>query len=183
MTSTNIPAPGYGTVAKSLHWLVVILLVTQFTLGWTMPHVGKNTLPVGLIFWHVTVGMLLLAVIAVRFGWRLVHPVAPYPGLPRWQTWIASALHGLLYTAVVAQILMGWANGSARAWHVDILGVAPMPWIVPAASPLGMDLGDIHDDFAWVLLALIGLHVAAALYHYVVRRDGVLQRMLPGSGD
>ncbi len=180
---TNAPSPGYGAVAKSLHWLVVILLVAQYIVGWTMPHVGRNTLPVGLIFWHVTIGMTLLAVIVLRFGWKLIHPVAPYPGLPRWQNRLASALHGILYLALVAHILMGWANASARAWNVDILGILPMPWIMPAASRTGMALGDIHNTFAWTLLALIVLHVAAALYHYVVRRDRVLQRMLPGSGD
>jgi cytochrome b561 len=63
-------APGYGAVAKSLHWIIVILVLVQYTLGWTKPNVGGKTLPVGLIFWHVSVGMLLLAVISVacRFG-------------------------------------------------------------------------------------------------------------------
>jgi cytochrome b561 len=173
-------AAGYDAVAKSLHWLVVALLVAQFTLGWTMPHVGKNTLPVGLIFWHVSIGMTLLAVVLLRLVWRLAHRVRPYPGLPMWQHWTASVTHGLLYVAIFVQILLGWANASARAWHVDIYAILPMPWLVPDASPLGMSAGDLHDDFAWVLVALIGLHVAAALYHYVVMRDRVLQRMLPG---
>jgi len=57
-----------------------------------------------------------------------------------------------------------------------------MPWIVPAASRVGMSAGDIHDDFAFVLLGLIGLQVAAALYHHFVLYDGVLRRMLRGTG-
>jgi cytochrome b561 len=169
-------------VAKSLHWLVAVLLLAQFTLGWTMPHVGGKTLPVGLIFWHVSVGMLLLAVILGRFGWRLAHPVPLLGGVPVWQNWTARVTHVLLYAAVFVQILLGWANAAARAWTVDIFGLAPLPWIVPAKSPLGMAAGDIHDDFAFVLLALIALHVVAALYHYFVLRDSVLRRMLPGVG-
>jgi len=175
-------APGYGAAAKSLHWLVVVLLLAQFTLGWTMPHVGGKTLPVGLIFWHVSIGMLLLAVLLARLVWRLVHPVPLLGGVPPWQNWTARVTHVLLYATVFVQILLGWANAAARAWKVDIFGLAPLPWIVPAKSPIGMTAGDIHDDFAFVLLGLITLHVAAALYHHFVLRDRVLWRMLPDAG-
>jgi cytochrome b561 len=175
-------ASGYGAVGKSLHWLIAVLLLAQYTLGWTMPHIGKTTLPVGLIFWHVSVGALLLAVMLLRLVWRLAHPVPLLGGVPIWQNWTARATHVLLYAALLVQVLLGWANASARAWKVDILAVVPMPWIVPAASRIGMTAGDIHDDFAFVLLGLIVLHVAAALYHHLVLRDRVLRRMLPGAG-
>lgn len=175
-------APGYGAVAKSLHWLIVVLLLTQYALGWTMPNVGRTTLPVGLIFWHVSVGMLLLAVMLLRLAWRLAHPVPLLGGVPMWQNWTARVTHVLLYAALFGQVLLGWANASARAWTVEILAIVPMPRILPAASPVGMAAGDIHDDFAFVLLGLIVLHVAAALYHHFVLRDRVLIRMLPGIG-
>jgi cytochrome b561 len=174
-------APGYGAVAKSLHWLVVVLLVAQYTLGWTMPHVSKSSLPVGLIFWHVSVGMLLLAVVLFRLGWRLAHPVASLGGVPLWQHWIAEVTHILLYIALFIQIFLGWANASARAWKIDIFGAVPMLWIVPASSPVGMTIGTIHDNFAIVLLGLIALHAAAALYHHFVLHDRVLLRMLSGA--
>jgi cytochrome b561 len=175
-------APGYGTVAKSLHWLVVVLLMVQYTLGWTMPNVDRSTLPVGLIFWHVSVGMLLLMVVLFRLGWRLRHPVPLLGGVPMWQHWITEVTHILLYAALFVQILLGWANASARAWKIDIFGAVPMLWIVPAASPVGMTVGDIHDYFAFVLLGLIALHAAVALYHHFVLHDRVLLRMLPGPG-
>jgi cytochrome b561 len=174
--------PGYGAVAKGLHWLVVTLLVVQYTLGWTMPNVGRNTLPVGLIFWHASVGMLILALVLFRLAWRLAHPVALLGGVPMWQHWTARVTHVLLYAALLVQILLGWANASARGWKLDIFGAVPMPWIMPAASPVGNAAGDIHDDFAFVLLGLIALHVAAALYHHFVLHDRVLRRMLPGTG-
>jgi len=174
-------APGYDAVAKSLHWLVVALLVIQYILGWTLPHIGKDTLPVGIIFWHVSVGMLILAVVVVRLGWRIAHRVAPAAGLAPWEHWTASATHALLYIGLFVQVALGWANASARAWKIDLFAAVPMPWIVPAASPIGMASANLHDDFAIVLLVLIGLHVAAALYHYFIRRDRVLQRMLPGT--
>ena len=82
MKHENADAPGYGAVAKSLHWLVVALVTAQFALGWTMPHIGRNTLPVGLIFWHGSIGMLLLAVVLVGLAWRFAHPVALLGGVP-----------------------------------------------------------------------------------------------------
>jgi cytochrome b561 len=173
----------YDAVAKTLHWLVAALVTAQFTLGWTMPPIGRNTLPVGLIFWHASIGMLLLAVVLIRLAWRFAHPVALLGGVPVWQNWIARVTHGLLYAALVVQLLLGWANASARAWKLDLFGAVPMPWILPAASPVGMKSGDIHNIFAWVVLGLIALHVAAALYHHFVLRDRVLRRMLPMAGD
>ena len=181
MRQGRVGAPGYGAVSKSLHWLIVLLLVVQYALGWTMPDVGKNTLPAGLIFWHVSVGMLLLAVMLFRFVWRVAHPVPLLGGVPMWQHWTARVTHVLLYAAVFVQLLLGWANASSRAWKVDIFAVVPMPWIVPAASPAGMAAGDLHNNFAFVLLGLIVLHVVAALYHHFVLHDRVLRRMLPGA--
>jgi cytochrome b561 len=178
----NSGATGYGAVAKAVHWLVVTLLVAQYVLGWVMPHVRRDTLPDGLIFWHVSIGMLLLAIVLFRFAWRLARPVPLLDSVPLWQRRAAQTMHILLYTALLVQLLLGWANASARGWKLDMFGALPMPWMMPATSPLGMKSGDIHDDFAFVLLGLVVLHVAAALYHRVVLRDGVLQRMLPGSG-
>lgn len=169
---------GYGRVAKVLHWLVAVLLAAQFALGWVMPDVHRGTKPEGLIFWHVSIGMLLLAVVVIRFVWRLVEPVPLLTGgMPPWQVAVARLTHWLLYAVLVVQLVLGWANASARGWVVDLFGVVPMPWIMPSGSRAGMQAGDIHGTVAWVVLALVGLHVAAALYHQFIRRDNLLQRM------
>jgi cytochrome b561 len=62
---------------------------------------------------------------------------------------------------------------------VAVLGLVPLPPLAATGSRIGMEAGDIHSIVGWCLLALVGLHVAAALYHRVIRRDQVLQRMLP----
>jgi len=74
---------------------------------------------------------------------------------------------------------LGWANASARGFTVTIFGMMPLPAIMPEGSRVGMAMGDIHSLIGWCLLALIALHVVAALYHRLIRRDQVLQRMLP----
>ena len=86
----------YGTTAKSLHWAIVTLLVAQYAIGWLMPdvHAGPPGVP---MIWHISIGMVILALILARFVWRLTHPVAPESSLPAWQrmTYGWSVLHCL----------------------------------------------------------------------------------------
>lgn len=170
--------PGYDGVAKLLHWLVVVLIAAQFVIGWTMPDIHKGTLPDGLIAWHLGVGATLIAAVVLRIVWRLTHRPVPVVLSP-FHNFVSHVTHGLLYLALVVVPVLGWANASSRGWSVRLFGVLPYPAISSVGSPVGHEMGDIHGYLAWVLLALIGLHVLGALFHRFVLRDQVLQRMLP----
>ena len=103
--------------------------------------------------------------------------------LPAWQRISAESLHWLLYGLVFATTLSGWFYASMRGWSITAFGVLPLPALVAEGSPLGHRLGELHSDWMiWLLLAAIGLHAAAALLHFFVYRDRVMQRMLPGAG-
>ncbi|WP_211622989.1 cytochrome b [Paraburkholderia domus] len=169
---------GYDGTAKFLHWLVVLLLAAQFVIGWTMPGIHKGTRPDGLIAWHLGVGAALIAAVVVRIVWRLTHRPAP-ASLSPFLSVVSHVTHGLLYLALLAVPLLGWANASSRGWSVKLLGVLPYPSISGVGSPVGHAMGDIHGYLAWVLFALIALHIAAALFHRFVLKDQTLQRMLP----
>ncbi len=172
--------PGYGAVAKALHWTIVLLIVIQFTLGLLMPHVGRGVQPVGLIGLHVSFGALTLAVALVRLAWRLAHPVPlETDNVPAWQVRVAAVTHMLLYALLVAVPVLGWINGATRGWTPMLFGVIPLPQIVATQSPFGRAVGEYHNLSAWVLLGVVGLHLLATLYHQLVLRDRVLQRMLP----
>jgi cytochrome b561 len=180
MTMSHADAPAYGPVAKLLHWLVVMLLVVQFIIAWTMPPIHRGTTPETLISLHLSLGVVILPVIALRVVWRLTHPAPAEPGdMPVWQRLVARATHGLLYAILVALPLLGWANASARGWSVTLFNILPLPPLAPTDSAIGHAMGDIHSTLATILLIVTGLHVAAVLYHAVLRGDGVLQRMLP----
>jgi cytochrome b561 len=73
--------------------------------------------------------------------------------------------------------LLGWANASSRGWTVSLFGVIPLPALAATGSTLGHAMGDVHQVVAWALLGLVGLHIAAAVFHHFVLRDGVLRRM------
>jgi cytochrome b561 len=100
--------------------------------------------------------------------------------IPPWEQTLARAAHWLLYALLLVLPILGWAAASARNWTVRVFDLLTLPQLVPTDAKIGFTAGDIHVALSYVLLGLIGLHVAAALYHYFVRRDRVLQRMLPG---
>jgi cytochrome b561 len=173
-------AHGYDPVAKTLHWLVFVLVVAQFVVAIAIPDIGRNTVPGTLINLHMSFGLTILAVVVVRWLWRIGHPIPPAtPDMPTWERAIARVVHPTLYVLLVVSPVLGWMNASARDWKIVVFGLFPLPHLVVARSAIGRQAGDVHMFLAWVLLALIGLHVAAALYHGFIRRDSVLQRMLP----
>jgi cytochrome b561 len=173
-------ARSYGRTAKVLHWLVFVLVAAQFIVAITMPDIGRGTKPDTLINLHMSLGFTIVAVIALRWVWRMGHPVPLVTAdVPLWEQTVARITHRLLYGLLFVNPFLGWANASARDWDIVMFGKA-LPHLVAAQSRFGRVAGDVHVWLAWSLLALIGLHVAAALYHHFVRHDGVLQRMLPG---
>lgn len=175
------PADQYGSVAKSLHWLIVALVLMQFVVSWLMPDIGRNTPPSTLINLHFSLGVLILVVMLVRFVHRLSEPVrVSMPDSPAWERWTAETLHRLFYFVLLVGPFLGWASASAHELPVTLFGLFTLPNIAAPHARWALTAGDIHKVGMWTLLALIGLHAAGALYHYFVRHDGVLQRILPG---
>ncbi len=173
----------YNAVAKVLHWLVVVLLIVQFAVAWTMPDVHRDTKPVDLIAWHLSVGMTILLVMAVRLAWRARSTVPPPPAdLSAPLRAVSRITHFLLYGLLFVLPILGWINANARGWTVRLFGMIPMPSLVSSGSGWGHDMGDVHQIVAWILLATAGLHVAGALYHQFILKDATLARMLPGRG-
>jgi cytochrome b561 len=170
----------YSGTAKALHWLVVLLLAIQFTTAFLLPHIGRNTPPSDVIDAHFSVGVLILVVMAARFAYRLTHPVpleakdaAPL------ERFVARTAHRLIYLILLVSPILGWASASAHSLPVNLFGIVTLPAIAAPGAGWGHTAGDIHATAMWVLLCLVGLHAAAALYHHIVRHDGTLRRMLP----
>ena len=175
--------PGYGITAKVLHWLIFALLAVQYAIGSIMPHIGRRTLDEGWVAWHFIVGAAILFFIVIRLVWRLLHPVPALPTLTKRERVLSGITHWGLYALVLVMTLLGWAATNARGWEVPFFGIINLPHIAPNGSSWGHEAGDIHDVLVYVLLGLIALHVAGALYHYYVKRDGVVARMLFSSAD
>jgi cytochrome b561 len=172
---------GYDGVAKTFHWLVVAMLVVQYSvalvLGWFLPKSAEDSLAT----WHFSMGSSILVVMLARLAWRLTHTPPPPPkdlstGLRMLSRWT----HLAFYAVLIVLPVLGWAAASADGARVSLAGLIPLPLLVPKGDPFGKAMQTMHPTIAISLLAVIALHVAGALYHALVKRDGVIQRMLPG---
>jgi cytochrome b561 len=172
---------GYSSAAKTLHWLVVALLFCQYSIAWTMPHIGRDTKPDRMINLHFSFGVLILLVIAIRLAWRWTHrDPGPPTGLPPWAVRSSRAIHYLLYLLLALLPLLGWINASFRGFDVSFFGLLRLPQLIAARAPGFAWTGDVHSLLSnYLLPPLAALHIAAALYHRLIRKDRVLQRMLP----
>ncbi len=169
----------YGTVSMALHWGVAALIAAQFTVGLIMPEIHRGTKVEFWIGLHLSLGALIILLVLCRIAWRAFHPAPALTTLPTWQRMASHATHHSLYALLLVAPVLGWANASSRGWDASLFGILPLPRLVGEGSKIGNEMGDIHVVAVYTMLALIALHVAAALYHYFVVRDQVLQRMLP----
>ena len=171
----------YGTTAKVFHWLVVALLALQFPIGWFMPDVHSGP-PGRAMTVHISFGITLLALIVLRFVWRLTHPVAPESSLPALQRVSSEAVHWLLYALVLATTMTGWLFASFRGWSVSYFYLVSLPMLAEKSANGVHVIDGWHQIAEWALLVAIAVHVGAALAHVFIYRDRIMERMLPGGG-
>ncbi|MBN8987807.1 MAG: cytochrome b [Rhizobiales bacterium] len=170
----------YGITAKLFHWLIVALLMVQYPIGWLMPDLHRNMKPGAPMSFHISFGISILMLMVLRFVWRLTHPVAPESSMPPWQRLSSEVVHWLLYALVLATTVTGWLFASFRGWSVSFFYLLPMPMLSSENAAAGKVIDGLHQASEWALLAVIGIHVAAALAHIFFYRDRIMQRMLPG---
>ncbi|MGN8545638.1 cytochrome b [Bradyrhizobium sp. 13971] len=169
----------YGATAKLLHWMIVVLLAVQYPIGWLMPDIHRGQAPGAAMTFHISLGIVILGLIVLRFVWRLTHPVAPESSLPPWQRRSSEAVHWMLYVLVLATTVSGWLFASFRGWSVSFFYMMPLPMLASDNAAAGKAIDGLHQAAEWSLLVLIGLHVTTALVHLLIYRDRIMQRMLP----
>jgi cytochrome b561 len=176
---TRMRAQAYGGTAKLLHWLIAALLAVQFVTAAVMPHISSKTTPTTSIDLHFSFGLVILAVMALRFVQRMANPVAIQANDAAWERTLARVTHGAFYAFVLVGPFLGWASASSRRLPVTLFGLVTLPDLAAPRARWAHTAGDIHTWMMWTLLGLIGLHVAAVLYHQLVRHDDLLRRMMP----
>lgn len=171
----------YSKPAILLHWAVALLILAAFALGWIMTDIpGITPTKLKYFSWHKWIGVTVLGMAALRLLWRLAHRPPAYPAsMPAWQKKAAGALHGALYVLMFVVPLSGYFYSLAAGVPVVYLGVLPLPVLIDTNPELKPVLKDVHEVLTTVLLAIVCIHVAAALKHHFIDRDGVLKRMLP----
>lgn len=168
----------YGATAKLFHWTIVALLVAQYLIGWLMPDIHPGVEPGAAMTFHVSVGLVIMVLILLRFAWRLTHPVAPESSLPAWQRATSELVHWMLYVMVLLTTLTGWLFASFRGWSISFFYLLPFPMLSSGNQAAGKSIDGLHQAAEWMLLLLVVAHVAAAMVHLFYYRDRVMSRML-----
>lgn len=177
-------AQRYSIPAIVLHWLVAGLIIATFPLGLFMSDMALSPRKLQLYSYHKWIGIVILLLVVLRLLWRITHrPPAPLAGMPRWQENSAHAVHLVLYGLMLAVPLSGWLMSSALGFQVVLFGVLPLPDLIAANKTTGHELKIVHEWLNYSLLAMVALHVGAALHHHFILRDGTLRRMSWNRGE
>jgi cytochrome b561 len=170
-------AARYGRPAVALHWLLAAGLVATFLVGLQASDMPVSPQRIRWINYHKWCGITILALSALRLLWRLGHRPPPMPAMSRLQHHAAQWTHRVLYLCFFAVPLVGWAYSCAAGFHVVYLGLLRLPDLVSKDKALADVLKQVHFTLAWTLAVLVGLHVAAALKHHFLDKNGLLWRM------
>jgi len=179
----------YSKTARWLHWAIAVLVALMLAGGFLMDQVPEDNaaLRVMVFNWHKTFGLLILVLSIVRLVWRLMHKPPPLPaGIARPVRLLSKFVHVLFYGFMIGMPLVGWAIISTSRFPSKLFNALPLPKLPILRDFKGDERANIHDLFeeiheilAFMAIALILLHIAAAIKHH--RKDGVfMTRMLPG---
>jgi len=167
----------FTPLQRLLHWLIAVCILAMLFIGVGMvTTVTPKFLP--LIAIHKSLGVAILALAVVRLAVRLRCGAPALPAdLPMPMKLAAQLSHYALYALMIGMPLLGWAMLSAAAYPVVVFGSMHLPAILPQSDSLHSLLWDAHFYLAFAFFGLVLLHVAAALFHALVRRDGVFETM------
>ena len=175
---TDIFPGRYTLVARLLHWIIALLVLWQAFSG-----IGHEFMPreqsqyvMGL---HISVGITILALSLLRWAWRLTHTPPPLPPMPSWQVKLAHVVHWTFYALLILLPLTGWIFTSAGPFPIQWFGLFDWPKLpVMRDDPIAVAAHIGHVVLGLLMVALVLLHVGAALYHQFGRKDGLIRRML-----
>lgn len=169
----------YSLIARSIHWLTALLVLSMVPAGLIMIRISGGPLQNQLFDFHRSVGVVLMILTVIRLAYRLTHPPAPLPAdIPPVQQLAAKATHVFLYLFLLVNPFIGWVATSAYGASISVFGVFTMPAIVAKDRALAEQLFAVHEILGLLFTAVVLMHIAAALYHGIIRRDGVLSRMV-----
>jgi cytochrome b561 len=172
----------WGSLSRGFHWVLGIAIIGMIAYGWWMNHFPARPDRFFYRSIHADIGYVVLLLTVIRLIWRGVNPTPALPAdMPSWQRIGGRVTHVLLYLVTILTAMLGWAMSGARPPNQNYASWFGLFNIPQFTSPDKVAAGayeDRHILFAYVLLALIVLHVAAAVWHHFIRRDRVAMRMV-----
>ena len=165
-----------------VHWLTVLLIIAAYVLATILEDMTLSPQKLKLYSWHKWIGITVLFLLPLRLLFRFLDPLDHRASLTALEVKASAAVHGVIYLLLIAVPMFGWLHSSAAGFPVVWLGVLPLPDLVGKDKALAEVFKELHEGSVNLLIALVVMHAAAALYHHHIRRDGVLARMVPWLG-
>ena len=177
-TSSN-----WGSLSRAFHWVLGIAIIGMLAYGWWMNHFPARPDRFFHRSIHADIGYLVLLLTVIRLVWRGVNPTPALPqDMTRWQRILARVSQSALYAVTILVAMLGWAHSGARSPdYSGWFGLFHVPQITSPDKAAAAAYEERHIFFAYVLLALIVLHLVAALWHHFIKRDRVAARMVDGA--
>jgi len=170
----------YNRLQITLHWLMALMIIGGLVMGLVIEDMPLSPLKLKMLSWHKWNGITVLWLALLRLGVRHLSGAPGLPAsMPGWQKLAAEWGHRMLYLLMLLIPLSGWLMSSAKGFPVKYFGVLPLPDFVSPDKALAELIKPWHEIAAFGLAALVALHVAAALKHQFIDRDGLLDRMRP----
>lgn len=177
---TNTESKSYGTVTRLFHWVTALVLFGQIPTGIAMTSEAIPSLNDALFILHKGMGSVFLVLVFARVVWKLTHPVqALLPQTPILQRRIASLTHGFLYVLLVVLPISGYIRTIGDGYPIELLDAMNIPPLLSGIPEIARQMLVLHKFSAYLLTALIAVHIAAAVQHGLVMGDGVITRIWP----
>jgi cytochrome b561 len=176
------PDTAYRAPARLMHWLTVLLVFSTIPAGVIMVQEGlARSTQDALFIWHKNIGVVILLLVLIRLIYRAANPPPPLPAsLSPAQAAIAGLTHWGMYGLLIVMAVSGYVRVRAGGFPIEALDALGIPAFVPRSKTLEETAKAIHFWARFPLVALILMHVGAAMFHGIVKRDGVFSRMWPG---
>jgi cytochrome b561 len=178
----TVPTEAYKAPARYLHWIVAALVLSTFPVGVLMVDGGfSRPIQDSLYIYHKNIGVVILLLVFLRLLYRAMNPPPPLPdSVQGMQRLAAHGTHVLLYVLLLTMTISGYVRVKAGGFPIEFFDWIPSP--VPKSKPLEETAKAVHGTARFALFALILLHIGAAAFHGIVKKDGVFSRMWPGRG-
>jgi cytochrome b561 len=173
-------APRYDRVSMVVHWLMAVLIIGLLIGGHALEDVPARVKAEEAVI-HAGIGLVVLALMLFRIGWRIAHPVAPSPDITTWERRLSKTVQGLLYFFLLLQPLVGIGLALTAGYNVEPFGLFNLSLFGLPDPVAYFALAQLHGlGFAAIALLTL-IHIAAALRHHFIKKNNVLRRMLPDS--
>lgn len=172
--------PRHSAALRTLHWTIAVLIFAAIAIGVYAIYLPRSPFRVELMEIHKSLGLTVLALAVVRVLVRLAAAAPPYiPKLGVLTRYASKAAHLALYALMLAMPISGYVHSSAGQHAFRWFGLFPVPMLIGEEPQIDRSTGAAHYLFAWTLGAVLTLHILAALWHLIVKKDNVFARMWP----